>query len=158
MAEIPDQTTHKGRPKKVVAPNIEKPFIKEQIIETDKIIKRTFTPVIYVSKSKETFITVKDENGNDKYFEFHTNGACGVCSVKNEKEVEQIESSNVFGKHFYRVEDESKIPSGSAKPNVVIGARHAMAGNIPSSNPVDAQMSKLIAESQKDMQEHGRIQ
>lgn len=148
MSETSDQTTHKGRPKKVVTPEISS--IDEKKPEAQEPI------AIYITRAKKGYITVID-NGQEKYFHFSDNGVCGVLRLKNKKNIEMVEKHNTFGSYFFRIEDESKIPSGSTAPRVVIGARNALTGQLPNSAPIDTQLNELIIASQSRIQQTGRL-
>ena len=115
---------------------------------------KQFLPVVYFSKGRRPFVTIF-VGGKEKYFEFTYNGYCGVYMAQTPKDVKQIESSEWFGKSFFRAVDGSQIPSGRTKSNVIIGARNAMSGQINSSLPVDAQLNQLIEESKKTFQASG---
>jgi hypothetical protein len=135
-------------PKEIIPPTEYVPKPTEQ--------KKPFEHVCYVTKAKKAFITVQSD-GHEKFYDFNSNGVCGILIAKTQKEVDEIESSDRYGDIFFRVEDESKIPTGSTKVRTIVGARSVLTGNLPSPAPVDIQLAQLMAESKKDIERTGRI-
>ena len=163
MEEIKDTTPHRGRPKKVVQTASPVNDIPESdVVENDAPVEpmeaeevapkqeeAKFVPRTYAGRGKNFFIQVFDSKGVERMFQFMNNGACGVFVAKTQEEVDTLQSSEHFGKHFFLVTDEKTIPKGVGV-KAVIGARSALNGQIPSSVPRDAAVEKMIAEAQRD--------
>jgi hypothetical protein len=153
MPEVQNKPQRKSDPKKGAS---EEPRVVEQEgvvpeppIEPPAEKKDIFVPKVYVTRAKRGFLPVVDKNGNERIFNFNNNGKCGVYKAVTQEEVDLIESSPHFGKYHFLIVDEDKIPSGSNK-KVVVGARSALNGQVPSNMPRDAAVELMIAEAQRD--------